>query len=407
MIPILSSAIVGSSDRHLTKLEGGLLSSAYVLGTATTYTVAGAIAGATGEQLQAYFQNPWALGVFALLFALLALSMFGFYELQMPSFIQSRLHHHSHHLHARTRHVKGGALFGLYAMGLASALIVGACVSPLLISALSVAIVNRDPALGAAIMFAMALGMGVILIALGIGAGFLLPKAGVWMERVKHVFGVLLLAVAIYLLGFLPQFPVLLAWAALLIVSGVYLGATQSLPHGAGGWQYLWKGLGTLALVWGVLALLGGMAGNRDVLNPLGLSGGLGLGGTPAQAGAPLRHFERVATLAELDARLAAARGAGRPVLLDYYADWCTDCVRMEKTTFIDARVQRAFERFALLQVDVTDPNHAGGKAVKARYGVFGPPAMLFFGADGAERRELRTYGYRNVDDFLALLGRV
>jgi thiol:disulfide interchange protein DsbD len=365
------------------------------------------IAGATGEQLQAYFQNPVALGVFATIFVLLALSMFGFYELQMPSFIQSHLHSHSHDVHSRFRHLKGGALIGLFGMGMLSALIVGACVSPLLISALGVAIANRDPVLGGAIMFAMALGMGVILIAIGVGAGFLLPKAGTWMNQVKHVFGVLLIGLAIYLLGFIPQVPVLLLWAALLIIVGVYLGATQSLPSGASGWQVLWKGLGTVSLIWGVVALLGGFTGNRDIMSPLPInlsSAGVGIAGAPADE----HIFERVKSMQELDGRLAQAKAVGKPVILDYYADWCTDCLRMEKSTFRDPRVREQMKsRFVLLQADVTDPNSAEVKALKKRFDVFGPPAMLFFGADGAERRELRAYGFRTVDDFLAMMGKV
>lgn len=407
MIPILSSVIVGSSDRHVTKLEGGLLSSAYVLGTAVTYTVAGVLAGATGDQLQAYFQHPAALAVFSAILGFLALSMFGFYELQLPSFLQSELHRHSADIHLKTKHTKVGALFGVFGMGLIAALIVGACVSPLLISALGVAIANRDPLLGGAIMFSMALGMGVILIAIGVGAGFLLPKAGAWMTRVKHVFGVMLLAVAIYLLGVIPQVPVLLLWAVLLIVTGVYLGATQSLPAGAGGWQYLWKGLGTVLLIWGVLALLGGFAGQRDVMNPLPLSS-IG-GGTTAAAPASGEHlFERVRTLAALEDKLAAARRAGKPVMLDYYADWCTDCLRMEKATFAQPGVRAELQgRFVLLQADVTDPNDAEVKAMKSRFGVFGPPAILLFDSTGAERRDLRAYGFRSPEDFLAMLRQV
>ena len=407
MIPILSSVIVGSSDRHVTKLEGGLLSAAYVLGTAVTYTVAGVLAGATGEQLQAYFQHPAALVAFSAILSFLALSMFGFYELQLPAFLQSALHRHSADIHLKTKHTKAGALVGVFGMGLIAALIVGACVSPLLISALGVAIANRDPVRGGVIMFSMALGMGAILIAIGVGAGFLLPKAGPWMRRVKEAFGVLLLAVAVYLLGFIPQVPVLLLWAALLITTGVYLGATQSLPAWAGGWSYLWKGLGTVLLVWGVLALLGGFAGQRDILNPLPLST-FGTAGAGAAA-APGEHlFERVKTLAELDTKLAAAKSAGKPAMLDYYADWCTDCLRMEKATFAQPAVRSEMrDRFMLLQADVTNPNDPEVKAMKQRFGVFGPPAMLFFGSDGAERRDLRAYGFRNPDEFLAMLRQV
>lgn len=403
MIPILSSLIIGTGDRHITKLRGGLLSLSYVLGTAVTYTATGIIAGAAGEQLQAYFQNAWAIGIFSIVFVLLALSMFGFYELQVPGFIQSRLH-------LRAQELKKGSFVGVFAMGLLSALIIGACVSPLFISALGVAIANRDPVLGGAIMFSMALGMGVVLILIGVGAGFLLPRAGRWMTRVKQVFGVLLLSVAIYLLSFLPEVPVLYLWAALLIVSGGFFGATQNLPSGADGWQYLWKGVGTVLLIWGVLALLGGFAGNRDILNPLPWS-------TlddrpPIQSGGrsvtPQNPFEPVRSMRELESRLAAARAAARPVLLDYYASWCSDCVLLQNSTFRDPRVRQAVNpRFVLLQVDVTDPNDSEPKAIKQRFGVFGPPAMLFFAANGDEQRELRTYGYKSPEAFLELLDKI
>ena len=404
MIPILSSIIVGQGGQNISKLRGGLLSTAYVLGTAVTYTVAGVIAGATGDQLQAYFQNAWAIGIFAAIFVLLALSMFGFYELQMPSFVQSRLQE-------RAQTVKGGSFAGVFFMGLLSALIVGACVSPLLISALSVAIAQKDPVLGGAIMFAMSLGMGVILIAIGVGAGYLLPRAGGWMNIVKYVFGVLLLAVAIYLLGVLPAVPVLLLWAALFIVSGIYLGATDSLPAGASGWRYLWKGLGTLLLVWGVLALVGGLQGNRDIMKPV-TWGGTSVATNSAGAAAPTSAaasdhaaFKRVTTLAELERELAAAKAANKPVILDFYATWCTDCVRMEKTTFADAGVRAALAPFALIQADVTE-NSDESRKLKQRVNVLGPPAMLFFKADGSEQADLRFYGYKNAEEFRAVLAR-
>lgn len=402
MIPILSSVIVGQAGKEITKLRGGALAATYVLGTAVTYTGIGAVAGATGDQLQAYFQNPWAIALLAAVFVAMALSMFGLYELQMPSFVQSRVH-------ARVQGLRGGTLAGVFLLGLASALIVGACVSPLLISVLSVAIVSQNPLLGAAIMFTMALGMGVILIAVGLGASFLLPKAGAWMEHVKQVFGVLLLAVAIYLLGFIPQVPVLLLWGAFFIVVAVYLGATQTLSSSASGWRYLWKGVGTFLLVWGVLALIGGLTGSRDVLRPLpGTLSTLGL--TPvAGSGTPLspspRLFERISTTKVLQERLDAARRMGRPVLIDYYADWCTDCLRMESTTFADPRVRQALsDNFVLVQLDVTDAFSVETAALKQRFGVYGPPATLFLSANGEERRDLRFYGYRSADAFLAIV---
>ena len=412
MVPILSGVIVGTEGTHITKLRGGLLSYSYVFGTALTYTAAGAVAGATGEQLQAYFQTPWAIGIFAALLVLLALSMFGFYQLQVPSSIQSLLHHHSTRMHHQAKQWFGGELIGVLILGLISALIIGACVSPVLVSVLGVAIAAKDPILGGAIMFALAHGQGAILVVLGIGAGFLLPKVGKWMDNVKHLFGALLIAVAIYLLGYLPQVPVLFLWAAFFIITGVFLGATQNLPEHVSGWRYLWKGVGTFLLIWGVLALLGGIAGNRDFLHPLPLSSlstsmTPGIGSTSAVP-ADSHLFERVNNLSDLENRLATAKAAGKPVILDYYADWCTDCLRMEKATFADPRVREQLrKRFVMLQVDVTDPNHPDRKAIKQRFGVYGPPAMLFFSADGQERRELRAYGFRNADEFLSLLRQI
>jgi thioredoxin:protein disulfide reductase len=406
MIPILSSVIVEESTETITKLRGGMLATSYVLGTAVTYTVAGAIAGATGDQLQAYFQNVWAIGILSTIFVLLALSMFGFFSLQMPTFIRD-------HLHSRTQRMKGGSYVGVFVLGLVSALVVGACVSPLLISALSVAIASKDPVLGGAIMFSMSWGMGAILIALGVGAGFLLPKAGMWMDRVKHFFGVLLLAVAIYFLGILPEVPVLLLWAALLIVTSMYFGAIQPVPEGASGWRYFWKGIGVVMLIWGVLALVGGVSGNRDILQPVSFSGAgmTSFGGQQAMPSAdqPDKHdlglFKQVSTVSELDQQLTAARAAGKPVILDFFAEWCTDCIRMEKVTFAHPVVRKIMkDNFILLQVDVTDSYSQGPRAIKKRYDVFGPPAMLFFDDKGKQRTELNFYGYKSPEEFMPVL---
>ncbi len=402
MIPILSSVIAGQGT-HITKAKGGILAIAYVLGTGVTYAAIGAVAGATGDQLQAYFQNIWAIGTVSIVLVLMALSMFGLFEVQMPSALQSRLQSGTQRLH-------GGSIGMVFVLGLVSALIVGACVSPLLISALSIAIAKADPVLGASIMFFMALGMGVILIAIGFGAGIVLPKAGPWMKRINQVFGVMLIAVAIYILGAIPEVPVLLLWGILFVVLAVYLGATQSLPEGVGGWRYLGKGVGTVLLVWGVFALFGGFAGSRDLLNPVPLS--IFAGNAPSdsetQSIASDELFIRVSSLEELDRELVAARNAGKPVMLDYYADWCVDCKRMEKNTFEEPKVNRELKnRFVLLQVDVTDPNDDATRAMKQRYNVFGPPAILFFDTDGNEKQDLRLYGYRDSVEFLEILSNV
>ncbi|MDP6724029.1 MAG: protein-disulfide reductase DsbD [Arenicellales bacterium] len=397
MIPILSSVIVGQGER-LTRARGGALSIVYVLGTAATYTVAGVVAGLTGEQLQAYFQNIWAIGGLSLLFVIMALSMFGLYDLQMPSTIQSRLE-------GRTRGM-GGSYSMVFFLGALSALIVGACVSPVLIAVLSIAIAAGDPVLGGLTMFSMALGMGLILVVIGFSAGFLIPHAGAWMDRVKQSFGVMLLGVAIYLLGAIPEVPVLLLWGALLIITGVFLGAVQALPKEKRGWQVLWKGVGIVLLIWGVLALVGGFAGKRDILNPLPLE--LLSGSDPTVENIDRDElFTQVPDMATLERELEAASRNNQPLLLNFYADWCIDCLRMEEATFKDATVLGGLERFVALQVDLTDPGNPLTKEIKRHFGVFGPPAMLFFDSAGEEQIRLRRYGYLSVGKFNQLISQL
>ena len=397
LIPIISGIIVGQRT-PTSRLRGGGVATAYVLGTATTYAVIGAVAGATGEQLQAYFQNVWAIGFVSSVLTLMALSMFGLFTLQLPSTLQSWLS-------SRSGTLSGGSIVMIFLLGSLSALIVGACVSPLLVSILSVAILNGDPALGAALMFAMALGMGVILIALGFGADVMLPRAGAWMDRVNHIFGVGLLAVAIYLLQAIPIIPVLLLWAMLFIVTGVYLGATQSLPVQASGLRYLTKGVGTVLLIWGVLAMIGGFIGQRDILHPVSLEG-LSVN-NPIVGSSPNTgevSFITIHRLEDLNHQMAVAKRKQQPVFLDYYADWCADCVRMKKTTFRNKDVVDTLANFVCLQIDVTDPNDPELRALKQAYGVFGPPAMLFFNPEGIEIKQHRTYGYRSSETFLSLV---
>ena len=381
MIPILSSVLVGRGQDRLTKRRGAMLSGAYVLGTATTYAGAGALAGATGQQLQAYFENAWGIGMLSLLFVLMAGSLFDLYTLQMPGFIQNRI---------ATRSAGGTrqSLAGAYTLGLLSALVVGACVSPLLISALAVAIANHSAWLGAAIMVSMALGMGVVLIALGVGAGYLLPKAGPWMDTVKYAFGVLLLGVAIYLLGFLPAVPVLLLWGALLIVVGVYLGGGRATP-GATGPARLRAGLGLMLIIWGVFALIGDLQGRRDILRPLGFAHT-----GAAQTATRTLIFHKVTTRAALDRALARAARRDEPAMVDFSASWCVDCKRLRRETFANARVQDALRGFALIEADVSADTGAT-RAMKQRFGVLGPPAILFFSGHGRPLRRLDFYGYK------------
>ena len=397
MIPILSSIIVGQSQNgQISKFKGGMLAASYVFGTSVIYTAAGVVAGESGGQLQAYFQNPWLIGAVSVILLLLALSMFGLFTIQMPAAIQSRMQ-------TKSSGLKGGSMFGVFLMGVLSSMIVGACASPILLSVLLVAIESQDPILGGLIMFSMSWGMGVVLIAIGIGAGALIPKAGTWMDNVKYFFGVLLIGVAIYILTVLPAVPVLLLWGIFFIVLAIYLGATQSLPEEASGWRVFWKGIGTVLLIWGVLSLLGGMQGNRDITQPVDFNK-LSVGGvsTDAMHAADVAHakFIQVKSEADLDRELAKAKATGKPVVIDFFATWCTDCLRMEKTTFANADVISLMNKYVAIQIDVTDPSDPNTSAVQKRLGVYGPPALLFFDKQGQRIKDMDFYGYKNAEEF-------
>jgi thiol:disulfide interchange protein DsbD len=394
MIPILSGIVVGGRNAG-TRGKALLLSLAYVLGMAITYAAAGVAAGLSGSMLAAALQSPWVLGGFAALFVALACSMFGLYELQLPSGVQSWLTE-------RSNHFRGGQLLGVFSMGVLSALIVGPCVAPPLAGALLFIAERGEVVLGGSALFAMALGMGVPLVGVGMSAGSLLPKAGPWMQSVKNFFGVVLLGVAIWILS--PVIPVvaqMLAWGVLLMVSAVYLHAIDPLPVNAPGYRKLWKGVGVVSLLGGAALLLGALAGGRDILQPL--SGfRVGAAGAPASAaGTAPAGFERVATVEALDARIAAAQGT--PVMLDFYADWCVSCKEMERFTFSDAQVQARMSQFVRLQADVT-ANDAADKALLKRFSLFGPPGIIFFDRAGREIKDLRVVGFKPAERFTPVL---
>jgi len=397
MIPILSGIIAGQG-RHINARQGFVLSSVYVLAMALTYTVAGVLAGLFGQNLQAAFQDPWILGLFAAVFVALALSMFGFYELQLPASLQSRLAELSNRQ-------RGGSLIGVAIMGLLSALIVGPCVAPPLAGALIYIGQTGDALLGGLALFALSLGMGAPLILIGTSAGKLLPRAGAWMDTVKAVFGVGLLAVAIMLLErILPPALSMLLWGSLLICSAIYLGALRDLPVEASGWARLWKGIGFVLLVYGSLMLVGAAAGGKDTMQPLR---GLALTGGGAEAGAA--HglaFTRIKGIAELERQLAAAKAAGRPVMLDFYADWCVSCKELERYTFSDPQVIAALAGFVLLQADVTADDAEDRALLQGRFGMPGPPAILFWGRDGVERTAHRVVGFMPAAEFAAQVRR-
>ena len=397
MLPIISSIIVGQGE-NVTKARGGLLATIYVLGTAVVWTAAGYVAGATGEQLQAYTSHPYFIIPVAVVLLLLSLAMFGLYNLQMPSFLQSKAQESSSNL-------KGGTFFGVFMMGVLASIIAGACVSPILILNLAVALETQNAMLGGGIMLAMALGMGVPIILVGIGAGWLLPKAGTWMDTVKYVFGVLLVGLAIYILSLIHWMPVLYFWAPFLIVTGVFMGATQPIAEGASGWKTLWKGIGIFLIIWGIFALLGAMQGNRDILQPVQLKFGSVTVGTSGGIAQQEHLFTRVYSVKEIDDLLAKAKAEGKPALVDYYATWCTDCNLMEKKTFSDPEVRQVLSKdFVLIQPDVTDQYDDRTQPMKDRFKVFGPPAMIFIDSNGNEKKDLRTYGFKSKEKFLGLI---
>ena len=393
MLPIVSGIIVGAGrDGHgVSHRRGFALSLGYVLGMAVTYAAAGVAAGFSGTLVSSSLQNAWVLGGFALIFVVLALSMFGFYELQLPSLLQSQVSQEA-------AQIKGGSLPGVALMGALSAVIVGPCVAAPLAGALLYIGQSGDALQGGLALFFMALGMGVPLLAVGASAGTLLPKSGPWMVAVKKAFGVIMLASALMLVA--PLIPVaaqLVGWALLLIVPAIYLKAIDPLPAHAGNWLHFWKGIGVVMLIAGAALLVGALSGARDPRQPLA-----GLRGAAASEARSL-PFARVASLAELDARIKAS---SQPVLLDFYADWCVSCKEMERETFADASVQRKLAGWTLLRADVT-ANSDDDKALLARFKLFGPPAIVFFDAQGREADQLRVVGFQDVDTFLATLARV
>jgi len=389
MVPILSGIIVGSgrNGRAVPHARAFALSLAYVLGMAATYAAAGVAAGLSGTLVSSALQNAWVLGGFALVFVVLALSMFGLFELQLPSFLQSKVSEEAAHL-------RGGSLPGVALMGALSALVVGPCVAAPLAGALLYIGGTGDALLGGLALFCMALGMGVPLLAVGLSAGTFLPKAGAWMVAINKIFGVILLASAVWIVS--PLIPVaaqMLAWALLLIVPAIFLRAIDPLPHQARGWQRFGKAVGVVMLLLGAAMLAGALSGARDPLQPLS-----GLSQASGEA-APL-PFERVRSLSELDARVAAA---GRPVMLDFYADWCVSCKEMERFTFADPRVRAKLSGWLLLQADVT-ANSPDDKELLARFKLFGPPGIIFFDPAGKEVAGVRVIGYQKADEFLSSL---
>ncbi|MDK1022877.1 MAG: protein-disulfide reductase DsbD [Gammaproteobacteria bacterium] len=389
MVPILSSIIVGRKQIP-TRIKAFSLSMTYVLGMAITYAVLGTLVGYFGAELniQAKLQSPWILSTFALLFVILSLAMFGFYELQLPERLRDKLA-------GMSQAQQGGEYLGVAIMGVLSSLVVSPCISAPLAGALIYISATGDAVIGGLALLALGLGMGAPLVVIGSSGGDLLPRAGAWMNSVKAVFGVMLLAVAIWMVErIVPASVTLALWAVLAIVCGVYLGALDSVSKS--GWPQLWKGVGVLSTVYGIILLIGAASGASDPLNPLqNVMGGAEARQETRISFRPVQDLKSLQQILETEAFDAVKR----PTMLDFYADWCVSCKIMERDLFNDPEIGTLLGNFQLLQIDVT-ANNEDHQLVLNHFNLFGPPAILFFDKNGKELQRYRIQGELSRDEF-------
>jgi thioredoxin:protein disulfide reductase len=390
MIPIISSVILAQGNSIGTK-KAFWLSLVYVLAMAVAYTIAGILAGLFGANLQAAFQTPWIITVFALIFVVLSLSMFDVYELQIPNFIQSRI--------SRLGGQKSG-IIGVALMGFFSALIVGPCVAAPLAGALIYIGQTGDALLGGIALFALSIGMGMPLLVVGTTSGRFMPKPGMWMDAVKAIFGVMLLGIAIWMIGrVLDENTTLLLWGGLAVFVAINMGALEILgEHPAWSARANIKALSFMILLYGMSLLIGGMAGGNNPLHPLEpfvQSNAVTVTSIASQ------KVEKITSIEELDAILAENKG--KKIMVDFYADWCTSCKEFEDKTFSDPAVRTQMDKLVFVQVDVTS-NDAASKAFTKKYGIFGPPAILFFDEEGHQKKESTIIGFKEPQEFLTHL---
>ena len=342
-----------------------------------------------GASLQAQLQSPWVLGTFAALFVVFALAMFNVFDLQLPQAIQNRLNQASQNL-------SGGRLASVFGIGALSALVVSPCVSAPLAGSLLYISTTQDAVVGGIALFSLGLGMGIPLILVAVGGRHLLPRTGSWMNVVKAFYGVMLLAVAIWLLERLvPAWVALTLWGVLAAITGVQLGA---FDQAKAGWQRTWKGAGLVLFAWGLALLAGALSGASDPLKPLApFMASANGGNAPAEAHA---EFNRMAAPDDIRAQLARASEQGQPVILDFYADWCISCKIMEREVFSQPAVITAMTPYTLLQIDLTD-NTPAQQSLLEDLGLFGPPAILFYDGDGEEVSDLRVLGEMDKAQFM------
>lgn len=399
MIPILSSIIV-SQGEDLSAKKGFLLSLVYVLSMAVAYSLAGVLAGIFGENLQVVLQNEWAIGGFALIFVALAFSMFGFYEIGLPASWQSKLSSVSDDASNK------GGFVGVAVMGFLSALIVGPCVAPGLAGALIYIGQTGDAILGGIALFVMSIGMGLPLLLIGVGAGKFMPKPGGWMDTLTKVFGAVMIAIAIWMLSrIVPENITMLLWSLFFMVSAIYLGAFEPLEAAKRGWNALAKAIGIIFMIYGLLLFIGTMSGSTSMLTPLDqfIKGQTAAAPGTITSEVKEKSFQVIHSSEELDAILDANRE--KTVMLDFSAEWCSSCKEMEHITFADADVKAKMQEFVLVQADVT-ANSDEERALTKRFGLFGPPGILFF-KDGKEVKGARIIGYKPPEKFLAHLNKL
>ncbi|WP_281950662.1 protein-disulfide reductase DsbD [Nitrosophilus kaiyonis] len=392
MIPILSSIIVGT--KNITAKKAFLLSLVYVLSMSVTYTIAGVLAGLFGSNLQAAFQNPWIISIFALIFVALALSMFGFYEIGLPASLQTKLSKKSDEASHK------GGIIGTAIMGFLSALIVGPCVAPPLAGALIYIGQTGDALLGGAALFALSLGMGAPLLLIGTGAGKFMPKPGAWMSAVSKVFGVIMLGVAIWMLErVFPPMITMILWASLFIGSAVYLRTFEKIEENAHWFNYLKKSIGLILFIYGIFIFFGAFTGAKNIFDPLKV---IKEKENVEKVVEKKVEFKKIHSLKELNEILKEAK---KPVLVDFWAKWCVSCKELEEITFKDKRVRERFKDFLLIQADVSSNSKENQKLMK-HFNIYGPPAILFF-KDGKELKDYRIIGYKPPEDFLKVIDNV
>lgn len=383
MIPILSSIIVGASkNEDMTASRGFFLSLVYVLSMSVAYTIAGIIAGVFGANLQAALQNPYVLVVFALVFVALAFSMFGYFEIKLPESLQTKLN-------KTTDGKEKQGIAGIAIMGFLSALIVGPCVAPPLAGALVYIGQTGDAVLGGMALFVMSLGMGVPLLLIGLGAGKFMPKPGGWMESITKIFGIVMLAVAIWLLERVLSAAVIMSlWALLLLGSAIYLRTFTNM---------ITELISSVLFILGVVLLVGLISGATNPLNPLEkLTSSKNVVTTNGLV------FQKVKSIAELE---LAIKNSSKPIMLDFWASWCVACKELEEITFKDEEVIKKLQGFTLLKADVT-ANSDDDKALQIMFGVVGPPALIFWDKDKNIVKSSKIVGYKNPKEFLEIINK-